>query len=333
MKSVLLHGGSGDHSSEDRIRGLCRLLPEKPEIYSGALEEDWRYGLAELGPLIRNRPGVMAHRLRRGDRCITAWPDGVQELRKGVRAVLWGWSPAGEIGPQMVKKLSRFQQIVVTEPRSAALLRRAGLEKKVRIGPDPAFLVGRQIRALRGAFRQDTLGLCVSPSVGNLERSQGLLFRSYCDLIRWVLTNTRWQVALIPYCAKKGCNDALLHKAILRQFPGEDRLICREDGDCRVLRGDLSMCRCCVGTAGVPAAWSCGVPGVCIGAGSHVQGLADTLFTSGRESVVRVSSLKTEEDLTQYFVEFLRKEDALRRWLQVSAPRYRQWAQEWKWCG
>ena len=331
MRTILLHGGSGDHSSEDRIRGLCDLLPEKPEICSVALEEDWRYGLAELGPLVRNRPGVMARRLGRADRCITARPTDAQDLRHGVRAVLWGWSPAGEISPQMAKKLSRFHKIVVTEPRSAALLRRAGLERKVRMGPDPAFLVKRQLRALGGAFRQDTLGLCVSPAVSNFERTQGLLFHSYCHLIRWVLANTSWQVALIPYCVKERCNDTLLHKALLRQFRGEDRLICREDGDCRVLRGDLSMCRCCVGTAGVPAAWSCGVPGVCIGAGSHVQGLADTLFTSGRESVVRVSSLKTEEDLTRYFVEFLRKEDALRRWLQVSAPRYRQWAQEWKW--
>jgi hypothetical protein len=64
-----------------------------------------------------------------------------------------------------------------------------------------------------------------------------------------------------------------------------------------------------------------------------VAGLADTLFGSGQESVVRVDSLRAEEDLTMRFVEFLRKEDALRRWLEVSAPRYRHWIRQWQWCG
>ena len=333
MGYYLLHGGSADHSSEDRIRGLCQLLPEQPEVYTNALEEDWHYGLAALAGLTRNRPGLAARRIKRGDWCVTSQPHGADRLRHGTRTVLWGWAPAGEIGHRQARELSRFHRIVVTEQRSIELLRRCGVERNVRLGPDPAFLIKRQLRPLNGAFRQDTVGLCVSPAAGRFERMQGLLFSSYCHLIRWILKNTDWQIALIPYCVKTRCNDKALHRAIRQQFEGEDRLLCREDGDCRVLRGDLSLCRCCVGTAGVPAAWSCGVPGVCIGSGSRVQGLADTLFASRQESVVRVSSLKDEADLTWRFVDFLRKEDALRQWLEVSLPRYRQWAEQWQWCG
>lgn len=333
MGYFLFHGGSGDHSSEDRIRGLCRLLPERPEIYTNALEEDWHYGLAEVAALTRNRPGLASRRMKRGDWYVTAQPAAAEGIGHGTRGVLWGWVPARQIDRRQARLLSRFHRIVVTEQRSVELLRRCGIERNVRLGPDVCFLNKRRLRPLNGAFRRDTVGLCISPAVGQFERTQGLLFCSYCHLIRWILKNTDWQIALIPYCVKACCDDSALHSAVLRQFAGEDRLICREDGDCQVLRGDLSMCRCCIGTAGVPAAWSCGVPGVCIGAGSRVQGLAQTLFAAGQESVVRVGSLKNEEDLTWRFVDFLRKEEILRQWLEVSLPRYRQWAEQWQWCG
>ena len=333
MGYCLVHGGSADHASEERVRGLCRMLPEQPEIYCAALEEDWRYGLGAVGALTRNRPGLVRRRLGWGDRCIVLTPRAVDRLRPGVKRILWGWSPAGPVSRRQAKELAKFHQIVVTDPRSGALLRQAGLGSRVRLGPDPSFLVERQLRRLDGAFHRDTVGLCVSPAVGDFEAREGLLFHSYCHLIRWILRNTDWQIAMIPYCAKRSCNDLALHQALKRQFPGEDRLFCREDGDCRVLRGDLSLCRCCVGTAGVTAAWSCGVPGLCLGAGNRALGLADALFGSSRETVVRVGQLRQEGDLTEQFRQFLRREETLRRWQEVSVPRYRHWAAQWKWSG
>lgn len=331
MGYFLFHGGSADHTSEDRVRGICRLLPERPEICTASLEEDWHYGLAEVGALTRNRPGVMQRRIKRGDWCVTAQPRSTQESRRGVRRLLWGWEPAGPVTRQQAAELARFHRIIVTDVHSQTLLRQAGLGRTVRLGPDPSFLVRRTLRPMGNLFRQDTVGLCVSSAVGRYEAAPGLLFHSYCHLIRWILRNTSWQIALIPYCAKPGCNDRLLHTALKRQFAQEDRLFCREDGDCQVLRGDLSLCRCCVGTAGVPAAWSYGVPGLCVGASNRVQGLSDTLFGARQEAVVRAGSLRREEDLALRFQAFLRREDVLRRWLEVSAPRYRQWAQQWTW--
>lgn len=331
MGYFLFHGGSADHASEDRVRGICQLLPEQPEICTEAPEEDWKYGLGTLAPLSRNRPGFAARHLKWGDWCVTAGANGVGHLRPGVRAVLWGWEPSAPIKLRQAGLLRRFHRVVVTDVHSAVLLRQSGVVRNVRLGPDPSFLVQRQLRGLDGAFRQDTVGLCLSTAVAGFERSEGLLYRSYCRLIRWILQNTPWQIVLIPYCAKPGCNDSLLHMTLKRQFAQEERLACREDGDCRVLRGDLSMCRCCVGTAGVPAAWSCGVPGLCIGASHRVQGLSGTLFGSRQEGVVPVRELKNEEDLLLRFRTFLRREEAMRRWLEVSVPRYRQWAREWKW--
>lgn len=331
MGYFLFHGGSADHTGEDRIRGICRLLPEQPEILSAAPEEDWRYGLAEIGPLTRTRPGYLRRQLKRGDWYLTAQLRTPEDLRRGVRRVLWGWEPSKPLTSSQVRELARFHRIIVTDSRSQALLRKMGLERNVRLGPDPSFLVRRSLRSIEGRFRQDTVALCVSAAIDRFEISPGLLFRSYCHLIHWILRNTSWQIALIPYNVKPGFGDIPLHTALRKQFPQEDRLFCREDGDCRVLRGDLSLCRCCIGTAGVIAAWSCGVPGLCLGASSRVQGLSETLLGTRQDGVVPVSSLSNEADLTQRFQTFLEREDTMRRWLEVSVPRYRHWAQQWNW--
>lgn len=333
MRYFLLgHGGSGDHGAEDRIRGICRVLPEQPEVFSSGLDEDWRYGLGAVAGLTRHIPGAPERRIRRGDWCVTVHPAGVDKLRRGTRTVLWGWTPGvGSISRQSARELSRFHTVIVPDTRSLENLRNAGVEKNVRLGPDPAFLVERQIRPLRGAFRKDTVGLCLSPALCRFEVSQGLLYRSYCHLIRWILDNTSMQIALIPYCVKSCCNDCLLFTALEREFEESDRILRREDGDCRVLRGDLSLCRCCVGTAGALAAWSCGVPGLCLGSSSRAQGLARTLFGSQREAVVSVAALKREDALTDRFCAFLKREGVLRRRLESSVLQYRRWAADWKW--
>ena len=331
MGYILFHSGSADHTGEDRVRGICKLLPEPPEIYSAAPEEDWRYGLAEVGPLTRVRPGYLRRHTSSGDHYLTSQPRTAKELRRGVRQVLWGWEPAGPVSPPQARELNKFYRIIVTDPCSQSILRQAGVYRNVHLGPDPSFLVRRNLRPLNDRFRQDTVALCVSPAIDRFESAQGLLFQSYCHLIRWILGNTSWQIALIPYCTKPGSNDLSMHRTIKQQFPREDRLFCREDGDCRVLRGDLSLCRCCIGTAGVTAAWSCGVPGLCLGASRRAQGLSQALLGTRQEGVVRISSLCNEGDLTQRFRTFLSKEETMRRWLEVSVPRYRHWAQQWAW--
>jgi hypothetical protein len=48
-------------------------------------------------------------------------------------------------------------------------------------------------------------------------------------------------------------------------------------------------------------------------------------------AVIRADGLKEKDDLCRHFQRFLEKEDAMRQWLAVSVPRYRQWARDWRW--
>ena len=235
------HGGSGDHASEDRIRGTCRLLCCRPEIVTGCLEEDWRYGLASMGDLSRQMT------VGKEDVCLLSAP-----ISPACRKVLW-CATAEHLPKNWVRQV---ETVVVCHTGSLQKLRLSGLNNKVRLGPDPCYLVDRQIRPMDGAFHMDTVGLCFSAGLDRHERRGGLLYRSYCALIRYLLDQTSYELALIPYCRKPWRNDEILLQTLFDRFCHTGRVHLRKDGCSPVLRGDLSMCRFVIGSAGAVAAWS-----------------------------------------------------------------------------
>lgn len=316
------HSGSGNHSDEDRLRGSCRLMADPPQIISSKPEEELRYGIAHLAGITDSLP-----ELHPGDWCLTHRTSAADHLRKaGGRPILWGWSGAG-MSRQLARNLARFDTLVVSERQSATALRDAGLSKMTRIGPDLSFLVERRFRPLQGSFCEDTVGLCFTMPSGQ----DHLLYRSYQRLLRYIMTDTDYQAVLIPYCVRKDRNDTLLHAALEKQFRGWGRVACRGDGSCQELRGDISLCRWVVGCEGAVAAWSCGIPALCIGATPRATGLAQELFSSWEETVVPFSTLPDSQELTRRFRRFLRREDKLRRDLEVSVPLRRQKALAWQW--
>lgn len=312
------HGGSGDHGSEDRIRGTCRLLPCRPEVLSLKPGEDWRYGIGKLADLTR----LCCAGIGAGDVCLACHPDAGQRLRGfGASTVLWCWTP-GKLSHGQKKGLDA---VVVMDPRSLEILKSSGV--RAVLGPDPAFLVDRRLRPLEGAFRNDTVGLCCGRAAMEYEQQPGLLYESYHRLIRWILEQTRMDVALIPYEGR----DLLVQQTLYREFRESGRVFLRADGSSPELRGDLSLCRFAVGCAGVIAAWSCAVPALCIGADPRAMALATELFGSWRQTVQPVAWLKEPEALTRAFRAFLGREDVLRQQLETAVPYRRQRSMSWSW--
>lgn len=311
------HGGSADHRWEDRVRGTCKLLPQPPELVTACIEEDWRYGLAKTA-ILRDR---LPTRWEGHDLFLTHRPSDVQRL--GDRAVLWGWT-ADALPRHVYPLLRRFQRLVVPDEGTLRLLRGAGLP--AQLGPDPDFLVDLPPAQV---FYHDTVGLCLSAMGSQYEAADGLLFRSYVHLIRWLLRQTSFQILLIPYCVKPHRDDRLLQQALSRQFPDCPRLHLIPDSSSTVLRGVISGCRCVVGMGGAVAAWSCGVPALCLGANSRSMGLADALFGSWSDTVLPIATLRTAGDLTHHFRRTLRDEDRLRHRLTQTVPPRRHYSTQW----
>ena len=169
--------GTGDHGREDWIRGTCALFPGQVDILTSNLEDDFRFGLGAVAGLFHER-NMLKH-----NRCLLPYP--IHRMK----GIVWSW-PVGRIP----KKLNGFEKIVVPDRRSLTLLRDAGIEKKIRLGPDLSFLVSRRIRPLDGAFRRDTVGLCLGRS--------DLSYATIRQLICYILMETTFEIAIIPYHSK-----------------------------------------------------------------------------------------------------------------------------------
>lgn len=311
------HGGSGDHGQEDRIRGTCRLLPSRPTLLTPCIEEDWHYGLAEVADLTCQNLQTGPDNLY-----LTAAPRQTPGT-----SVLWCWQ--GQSLPP--RRIHAFSAITVPNPMLLRQLHDQGIGGRLRLGPDPAFLVRRRLRPLDGAFRQDTVGLCLSPCVTAYECRPGLLFESYCRLMCHILTCTTMDIALIPYCAKRNRGDGGLLQALYRRFSDCARVFLRPDSDSPALRGDLSLCRVVVGCSGAIAAWTCGVPALCIGADPYAMGMAQQLFGNWQKTLVPAAWLTDSGALTRHFSDMMKQEDALRSSLERSLPHQRHRAACWDW--
>lgn len=286
------HPGSDDHGWEDRVRGTCAVL-KGVEICSARPEEDWRYGLGRLAPLRRecSRPPLTLG-------------------SEGGTTILWDWT-----GP-VSGASGRFDRICVPDRRSLSTLEQAGLGAKTQLGPDPLFLVERQSRPGAECFRPPTIGFCGWP---------GAAYSCCRELIRWILEESRWTLAMIPYRAR----DVGLQRLLAGGFD-EERIILRPDGASPELRGELSLCRAVIGSpAAVMAAWSCGVPGLCVGFSPRAVGLAEELFGRWENAVVPIASLRWDGDLALAFRCFLSVMDDQRKALETAVPRRRQQAQHW----
>lgn len=312
------HGGSGDHGQEDRIRGTCRLLPSRPTLLTPCIEEDWHYGLAEVADLASPGAGFGGEE----DLYLSATTHSSAR-----NIVLWCWQ--GQSLPP--HRIHDFAAITVPNLMLLHRLHAQGVGSRLRLGPDPAFLVHRRLRPLDGAFRQDTVGLCLSPCLTTYECRPGLLFESYCRLMTHILTCTTMDIALIPYCVKRNRSDGSLLQALYHRFSACGRVFLRPDGDSPVLRGDLSLCRLVVGCSGAIAAWTTGVPALCIGADPYAMGVAQQLFQNWQKVLVPAAWLTDSGELTRHFSSLMKQEDSLRATLTQAVSRQRQRCLIWDW--
>ena len=311
MGYFLYAQGGSDHGFEDRIRGTCRLLPCRPTVVTPTPVSAFGSGIAVLADLTRR------HCPSKEDFCLLSVP------KPGPgRRILWSWS-----GSNLPAAAKRLDAVVVPNTGEYQRLRRAGL-RNICLGPDPQFLVERKLRPLAGLFRKDTVGLCLSNEPMNHEAIPGLLYAAYVRLIADLLAHTDFDLVLIPYGNR---HSASLLSALHRQFSPNGRIFLRPPGSSPVLRGDLSLCRFVIGSAGAAAAWSCGVSALCIGADPYAMGLAADLFGDWQDGVLPVAWVRQETDLSRAVFSFFRKEDALRRVMATTVPHRRQRAESWRW--
>ncbi len=325
------HTGSGNHSGEATVRGVCTLLQCQPELYTSSVEEDWHYGLGALAGLHRDTPGEPERSMRPGDVCLGL--DAARHCKAvpGAKRVLLGVAATRpSLQSPRVRQLRRWDVLAARDRRTADALCQVGLGRRTVQLPDPAFLCMPRQRPLPPEFvAGNTVGIHFSSDASRMETSEGVVFACYRHLIGTILSQTALHVALIPCRVQPGRSDLPALEALYVPYRRSERVCLLPDGDCCALRGDVARCSCFVGVGrSVLAAYACGVPALCVACAPEDGGVAEDLLGSSRGYVLPVRLMQRQEDLSQSFRYLLLREDWARGHLEAALPGYRAWARQ-----
>lgn len=248
-----------------------------------------------------------------------------QKLRKYTKkTILAGCSiePTLLGDPRMVAELKSFDCIIARESISYKAMKSAGIPN-VHLMPDSAFTLPIQYRGdeQHDAFLRNAVGLNLSPLV---ERKSNTVFENYLELIRWILQETTWNVALIPHVVWESNDDREVLERLRKMSGASDRVRLLSDGTCMELKGDISRCRFFVGarTHATIAAYSTCVPTLAVGYSVKARGIARDLFGTEDGYAVPHQELKHPNDLTRIFRDFISKEGVIRSHLEGMMPDY-----------
>ncbi|MCR4901335.1 MAG: polysaccharide pyruvyl transferase family protein [Butyrivibrio sp.] len=267
------------------------------------------------------------------------YPDMVNDIiltdrvlhKKKLETVLLGCSiePSslkGDNAANLIADLNSHKKIIARESISYKALLAAGIKKeKLALCPDPAFTLETGDVTLPEGFEVgNTVGLNLSPMVLNLEKADGLLLKSYRELVKHIISATDMQIAFIPHVVWNSSDDRDPLNKLYNEFKKTGRVCIIEDNDCKKLKGYISKCSLFIGarTHATIAAYSSMVPTLVIGYSVKSKGIATDLFGTYDRFVLPVQELEDSSQLLERF-EWLRvKSGDIREHLKLVIPEY-----------
>ena len=263
---------------------------------------------------------------------------------KGTKTVLLGCS----IEPELLKRediladLMRYHTIIARESITYEALKDMVKEQAGGIGgrkgtpqilcyPDPAFTLQKKEVPLPEGFAEgNTVGINVSPMIQDNEKESGITMECYEALIRYIIDNTDFQIALIPHVVWARNDDRKPIHTLYEKFKDTGRVVEIGDGTCEELKGYISRCRLFVGarTHATIAAYSSCVPTLVVGYSVKARGIARDLLGQEEHYVLPVQSLRDRDDLVKEFQWLSSREKEIREKLEKKMPDYRNRALE-----
>lgn len=247
------------------------------------------------------------------NRWLTAQNEIIKKL-KGYTILLGCSIEPGLIDKTMLKDLSGFDLIIARESLTRDTLHNFGL-KEVKLLPDPAFLLETEPCELPESFIPDmTLGLNISSFMIDGEKSPGLVLRSIRKLIRYILENTKMNVALIPHVVVSYSNDYDLMRPLYEEFSSTGRICLIPDMNCCALKYIIGKCRFMIAarTHACIAAYSQAVPTLALGYSCKARGIASDLFGTAENYVLDIHSVHNEDMILNQVIWLMNHEDAIR---------------------
>ena len=244
----------------------------------------------------------------------------------GFKTVLWGCS----IEPEVVKKstvitdLQRYHAIVTRESITYDAV--CKVNSNTLLAPDPAFFMEPEVCALPTIFEsKKIIGINASPMIISFENDQGIVYENYKQLIKYILDNTQYGIALIPHVVWKTNDDRRVHKKLYNDFECNERIALIEDHRAPQLKYIISRCECFVGarTHATIAAYSTCVPTLVVGYSVKARGIAKDLFGTEENYVLPVQRLSNDNQLKEAFEWLINQKERINHYLNSFLPVYK----------
>jgi Uncharacterized conserved protein len=295
------------------VRDLFRyqykyLLKEHPQIACSVGGDNYCYGVDETL--------ILANRMLN---------------ENNIKTVLFGCSiePGLLNEKKIVEDLNIYSLITARESITYRALLDAGIARNLKLFPDPAFLLDKKECVLPPLFlKGNTIGINVSPLIQKLESGEtDITYKNYSALVKYILTKTDSNIALIPHVIRAHNDDLEPLKKLFHEYQSTGRIfIIDEDKkyNCMELKYIISNCRLMVvaRTHASIAAYSTCVPTLVVGYSVKARGIASDLFGTDENYVIPVQQLQKEDDLVKAFQWILEQETVIRTHLNSFMPSY-----------
>lgn len=228
---------------------------------------------------------------------------------------------------RMAEDMNLYDLIIARESITYGALKKVAPEEKLRLIPDPAFVLGaRELPLPEGFAEGNTIGLNESPMIQDSEMRAGITMANYKALVEHIIHTTDMQIALIPHVVWNRNDDRKPLKELYEAFRNSGRVVKIEDCSCEELKGYIARCRMFIGarTHATIAAYSSLVPTLTVGYSVKAKGIAKDLFGSYENYVLPVQQLQEKEDLIGAFEWLKDYEKDIREDLRRVMPGYKE---------
>jgi colanic acid/amylovoran biosynthesis protein len=225
-----------------------------------------------------------------------------EAVRLGAKSVLWSTSvEPSAITPAMLEILNTYDEITARESLTYESLKMNDVHTALKLTKDVAFeLEPEPVTLPEGFVKGNFIGVNFSPLIVRAETSPGIIMHNFLNLSLSVLTETNFNIALIPHVVMPMDNDYDVLAALYALLPNSLKSrIWLVSNKLSAAQYKYIISQCAAFTASRThasiAAYSTGVPCLAIGYSVKAAGIARDLAMN--EYVVKVFDIRAEDDL------------------------------------
>lgn len=248
--------------------------------------------------------------------------------RKGGKTVAVGCTINDYLVGQSVKlkDLERYTLLIARESLTYQTLKSHGLN--VILAPCTAFALEEEEWNLPSVFStNEVIGINAGPIAQGNEKYANLYYRNCIELIKYILSETTYDIALIPHMNWSGIySDINMHEKLHKEFNYNKRITLIKEHNAPQQKYVIGKCKMIVTVrthVSIPAYAKC-VPTLVTGYKIKSIGIATDIFGNSENYVVPIQELESEKDFVKGFKWLADNREKISTHLQSVMPSYIQ---------